>query len=65
MAEEQPAIYVFDIVIESFARSTYSVSLLELHDELFVTLVWVEHFFLACVKQDLYKMRTVISNAHR
>lgn len=34
---------------------TYSVSLLELHDELFVTLVWVEHFFLACVKQDLYE----------
>ena len=32
---------------------TYSVSLLELHDELLVALVWVQHLLFARVKQDL------------
>ena len=32
---------------------TYSVALLELHDELLVALVRVQHLFLAGIKQDL------------
>ena len=39
--------------LELSQKCTYGVPLLELHHELFVTLVWVEHLFFACVKQDL------------
>ena len=35
---------------------TYIVALLELHDELFETLVGVQQLFLACIEQDLNKI---------
>ena len=37
---------------------TYSIALLELHDELLVALVRVQHLFLAGVKQDLHHIDT-------
>lgn len=40
---------------------TYSVALLELHDELLVALVRVQHLFLAGVKQDLEHKKQRVS----
>ena len=55
----RPRHSLYDLLAKYVLICTYCVTLLEFHHELFVTLVWVEHLFLACVKQDLQVAKLV------